>query len=202
MSKPGIFSRGSKKFDLSQPTTTFDTDVRLLIDFHLKTFFLQRGLKKRQKLLRLCVTSTIFSCFWFFSTPKHFKFFRLNTFKKPPEIKEYRLKSKAMWFRGKKVGDFSLIFQRVAYFYTLISYEDMPQSLRTPFLLQSLCTSILLNGWLIDWVRGYASKSAHFKNWYFPEINRPNPANSSPPMGLWITLRIEKKVKTESRMVF
>ena len=33
-----------------------------------------------------------------------------------------------------------------------IEYEDMPQSLRTP---------MLFNGWLIDWVRGHASKSAH-----------------------------------------
>ena len=37
----------------------------------------------------------------------------------------------------------------------------LPQSLRTPFLLQSLCTPMLFDGWLIDWVRGYASKSAH-----------------------------------------
>ena len=43
----------------------------------------------------------------------------------------------------------------------LIEYEDMPQSLRTPFLLQSLRTPMLFDGWLIDWVRGYASKSAH-----------------------------------------
>ena len=34
----------------------------------------------------------------------------------------------------------------------LIEYEDMPQSLLTP---------VLFDGWLIDWVRGYASKSAH-----------------------------------------
>ena len=43
----------------------------------------------------------------------------------------------------------------------LIEYEDMPQSLRTPFLPQSLCTPLLCDGWLIDWVRGHASKSAH-----------------------------------------
>ena len=37
----------------------------------------------------------------------------------------------------------------------LTRYEDMPQSPRTP---------MLCDGWLIDWVRGYASQSAHFKN--------------------------------------
>ena len=31
-------------------------------------------------------------------------------------------------------------------------YEDMPQSLRTPFLLQSLRTPLWFDGWLIDWV--------------------------------------------------
>ena len=71
-------------------------------------------------------------------------------------------------------------------------YEDMPQSLRT---------SMLFCGWLIDWVQGYASKSAHpvfasksahFENRYFPETNRPNSANSSLPMGIVIILRMKQ----------
>ena len=65
-----------------------------------------------------------------------------------------------------------------------VQYEGMPQSLRTP---------MLFDGWLIDWVRGYASKSAHFKNWYFPETNRPNSANFSLSMGIVIILRKKQK---------
>ena len=105
----------------------------------------------------------------------------------------------------------------------LIEYEEMPQSLGTPFLLQSLRTPMLFDGWLIDWVRGYASKSAHprfcfkvctlpcysmvdwlieyeempqsahFKNWHFPETHRPNSANSSLFTGLVIILHIKRK---------
>ena len=33
-----------------------------------------------------------------------------------------------------------------------VQYENMSQSLRTPFLLQSLRTSMLFDGWLIDWI--------------------------------------------------
>ena len=69
----------------------------------------------------------------------------------------------------------------------LIEYEDMSQSLRTP---------MLFDDWLIDWVRGYVSKSAHFKNRYFPEKNRPNSANPSLPMGIVMILHIKTKMKT------
>ena len=78
-------------------------------------------------------------------------------------------------------------------------YEDTPRSLRTPFLLQSLRTLTLFNGWLIDWLRGYASKSAHFENRSFPETNRPNAANSSPPMGIAIVLCIKRKRRRNLR---
>ena len=48
-------------------------------------------------------------------------------------------------------------------------------------------------------VRGYASKSAHFRNRNFPERNRPNSAKSSLPMGLIIILRIKQKWRPNSR---
>ena len=47
--------------------------------------------------------------------------------------------------------------------------------------------------------RGYTSKSAHFKNRYFPETNRPNSANSSLPMGIVIVLRIKQKWRRNLR---
>ena len=60
----------------------------------------------------------------------------------------------------------------------LIEYEDMPQSLGIPFLLQSLRT---------------------LKNRHFPETNRPNSANSSLPMGLVIVLRLKQKWRQSLR---
>ena len=81
----------------------------------------------------------------------------------------------------------------------LIEYKDMPQSLRTP---------MLFDGWLIDWVRGYASKSAHpvfasksthCKDRHFPETNRPNSANSSLPMDIVIMLRLKQKWRRNLR---
>ena len=53
---------------------------------------------------------------------------------------------------------FSFVVSNVLHFRDSISlkssnkYEDMPQRLRTP---------MLFDGWLIDWVRGYASKTEH-----------------------------------------
>ena len=72
----------------------------------------------------------------------------------------------------------------------LIEYEGM---------LQGLCISMLFNGWLIDWVRGYASKFAHFKNRYFPETTLPNSADSSLPMGTVIVLLVKQKWRQNLR---
>ena len=96
---------------------------------------------------------------------------------------------------------------RKRFFNRLVKIEAIASSTRiclkvcAPRFCFKVCafTCYSMVDWLIDWVRGYASKSAHTKNRYFPETNRLNSANSSLLMGIVMILRIKQKWRRNLR---
>ena len=65
--------------------------------------------------------TSFFSCFWCLFLIQHIYLLTFEYIHKLPKVKNSRVKSKSKWFGKKKLpsGEFSTIFQRVAYFCTL-----------------------------------------------------------------------------------